>query len=230
MKRAVSFSPAELCQGDGMQKPILFAAALATLGTLAGSALSAAPPAGAWEIGPVIRGKNYSHRMPLHPDSGRAGPSFDIPGPTAANGHVHYVTVPTGSLLGAKRIVLTYSIEAAPGTRFVPQESPNLPATLSLYFQRTGDGWTVRQPDWRWYAPTSRTVPLAIGTHTISIGLDEDWVAMTGPGAYANPAGFRAALAETARVGFVFGSARGRGHGVYATGPARFTIRDFRVE
>ena len=210
-----------------MHKPILFAVALAAV---AGTASAAAPPASEWEIGPVIRGKNYSYRMPLRPDEGRSGPSFAIPGPTKANGHVHYVTVPTRPLAGARAIVLRYRIDAAPGTRFVPQESPELPATLSLYFQRAGDGWTTRQPDWRWYAPTARTMPLKPGTYIVRIGLDEDWIAMTGPGAHANPRGFHAALAQTARVGFTFGSEGGRGHGVYATRPASFTILDFRVE
>lgn len=197
---------------------------------IASPAGAAGPPADAWEIGPVIRGKNYSRGMPLRPSVSRAGPSFEIPGPTAADGHVHYLTIATRPLEGARRIVLRYRIDAGPGTRFVPQESPQLPATLSLYFQRAGDGWTMRQPDWRWYAPTNRTVLLAPGTHTVSIGLDEDWIAMTGPAAHANPRGFRAALAETARIGFVFGSEGGRGHGVFATAPARFTILDFRVE
>lgn len=205
----------------------LFAAAFSLL---AGAALAAGPPAEMWEIGPVIRGKNYSYRMPLRPEPSRAGPSFEIPSPSAADGHVHYVTVPTRPLAGARRITLTFRIDAAPGTRFVPQESPELPAILSLYFQRAGDGWTRRQPDWRWYAPNDRVVRLRPGTHTVSVGLDEDWIAMTGPGAHANPRGFRAALEETARVGFVFGSPAARGHGVYATAPARFTILDFRVE
>lgn len=205
-----------------------FSAAAAAL--LATAAFAAGPPASVWEIGPIIRGKNYSHRMPLRPSETRHGPSFPIPGPTAADGHVHYVTVPTRPLEAARRITLTYRIDAAPGTRFVPQESPQLPATLSLYFQRAGDGWTMRQPDWRWYAPANRTMPLRPGTHTISIGLDEDWIAMTGPSAHQNRRGFAEALAETQRVGFVFGSEGGRGHGVYATAPARFTILDFRVE
>lgn len=211
-----------------MRKLALVAMASAAL--LSSPAIGGGPPAEAWEIGPIIRGKNYSQRMPLRPDDSRAGPSFAIPGPTAAQGSVHYLTVPTGPLRGARAIVLTYRIDAAPGTRFVPRESPQLPATLSLYFQRAGDGWTVSQPDWRWYAPANRTMLLRPGTYTVRIGLDEDWVAMTGPGAHANPRGFAEALAATARVGFVFGSEGGRGHGVYATAPARFTILDFRVE
>lgn len=215
-----------------MHRTLLAAAAFAVTAAalLATAAFAGGPRADQWEIGPIIRGKNYSYRMPLRPSDTRAGPSFEIPGPTAAAGHVHYVTVPTRPLEGARRITLTYRIDAAPGTRFVPQESPQLPATLSLYFQRAGDGWTTRQPDWRWYAPTNRTMPLRPGTHTVSIGLDEDWIAMMGPAAHANPRGFAAALAETRRVGFTFGSEGGRGHGVYATAPARFTILDFRVE
>lgn len=212
-----------------MRHLALLAAASASL--LAGAAIAAGPPAAAWEIGPVIRGKNYSVNMPLRPEDTRAGPSFAIPGPTRADGHVHYVTIPTRPLEGARRITLKYRIDAAPGTRFVPQEFPEEQATLSLYFQRAGDGWTRRQPDWRWYAPAGRTMPLRPGTHTVSIGLDEDWTAMTGPGAHANPRGFAKALAETARVGFTFGvDYGGRGHGVFATAPARFTILDFRVE
>ena len=164
---------------------------------VATASTAAAPPADAWEIGPIIRGKNYSYRMPLRPEASRAGPSFEIPGPTAAAGHVHYLTIPTRPLEGARAITLRYRIDAAPGTRFVPQESPHLPATLSLYFQRAGDGWTTRHPDWRWYAPANRTMPLRPGTHTVRIALSEDWVAMTGPGAHANRRGFAEALADT---------------------------------
>lgn len=230
MKHAVSQAAVSPVYDRFMHRTLLTVAAAAAAVLTASTAAAAGPPADAWEIGPIIRGKNYSYRMPLHPNEERAGPSFAIPGPTAAQGHVHYLTVPTRPLRGARRITLTYRIDAAPGTRFVPQESPQLPATLSLYFQRAGDGWTMRQRDWRWYAPANRTMPLRPGTHTVRIGLDEDWVAMTGPGAHANRRGFAEALADTARVGFVFGSEGGRGHGVYATAPARFTILDFQVE
>lgn len=215
-----------------MHRILLAAAALSATAAalLLSAALAATPPASSWEIGPIIRGRNYSVNMPLRPSDTRAGPSFDIPGPSKADGHVHYLTVATRPLAGARRITLTYRIDAAPGTRFIAQETPQYPATLSLYFQRAGDSWTMRQPDWRWYAPTNRTMPLLPGKHTVSIGLDENWIAMTGPAAHANPRGFAAALADTHRIGFVFGSEGGRGHGVYATAPARFTILDFRVE
>ena len=123
-------------------------------------------PASQWEIGPIIRGRDYSRGMALRPEQARAGPSFIIPGPNAANGHVHYVTLPTRPLKGASRITLTYRIDAPPETRFVPQESPQLQATLSLYFQRAGDSWTLRQPDWPLVrAHQSRRTACARHTH-----------------------------------------------------------------
>jgi hypothetical protein len=48
--------------------------------------------------------------------------------------------------------------------------------------------------------------------------------------ARTNPAAFRAALAEADQVGFVLGGGDGYGHGVFATGPARIVVTDFRVE
>jgi hypothetical protein len=73
-------------------------------------------------------------------------------------------------------------------------------------------------------------MPLAPGTYRVSIALDEPWVAMMGGTAADLPAAFAAARADAINVGFVFGSASGRGHGVYATGPARFTVLDFRID
>ena len=43
------------------------------------------------------------------------------------------------------------------------------------------------------------------------------------------PEQFARAKDEAAVVGFVLGSSGGRGHGVYATGPARFTVLDFTI-
>ena len=54
----------------------LIAAASAVLA--ASAAIAAGPPADAWEIGPIIRGKNYSQRMPLRPDESRAGPASEL--------------------------------------------------------------------------------------------------------------------------------------------------------
>lgn len=183
-----------------------------------------------WAIGPIIRGENYSYRMPAFMRPARGGASFDFPYPTAQAGHVHYITTPTRPLAGAQSITIRYRIDAQPGVRFVPEEHPDRTATMSLYFQRAGDRWTMRTPHHRWYAPGSKAVPLRPGTHEVTIRMDEPWIAMTGGDSNSLPRAYAQALAQTTRVGFVFGSAGGRGHGVFATGPARFTLLDFRID
>ncbi len=216
-----------------MKKPVFLTALAALLATPIAipAALHAAGPAvGEWAIGPIIRGRNYSVNMPLTMSEGRAGPTFTFPGPTRADGHVHYVTAPVQSLEGARRITLRYRIDAAPGVRFVQQETQAPTGTLSLYFQRRGDRWSARTPRHRWYSPAGRDVPLRPGTHTVSISLDEPWIAIMGGNNRDFPSEFRAALAEAHQVGFTFGGDSGRGHGVYATGPACFTVLDFRIE
>jgi hypothetical protein len=60
--------------------------------------------------------------------------------------------------------------------------------------------------------------------------LDGNWTAVQRSSARNNPAAFRAAIAASDQVGFVLGGGDGYGHGVTATGPARLTILDFRVE
>mgnify|MGYP000341923481 CR=1 FL=1 len=213
---------------------ILAVTSVALLGT--GLAVAPVAPAAAqsvrstWSIGPVVRGKNSSYRMPATMQDTARGAVFDFPYPSPAAGHVHYVTTATRPLAGAKRITMRYRIDAARGVRFVPEEDPQNTATLSLYFQRAGDRWTMRTPRYRWYSPANRLVPLTPGTHEVAIDMDEEWIAMTHEKRSAIPQDFRMATARAGTIGFTFGSASLRGHGVYATGPARFTLLDFRVE
>lgn len=213
-----------------MNKIAPIALALATVLSPLPASAGEGPAAEQWDIGPVIKGRNYSVNMPRTMFETREGPAFEFPHATKADGHVHYVTVPVRSLEGARGITMTYRIDADRDVRFIAQESPDREATMSLYFQRAGDRWTKKYPRHRWYAPTSRTMPLAPGTHTVSISFDEPWIAMMGGDNRAYPREFDAALANTVRVGFVFGSEGGRGHGVYATGPARFIVLDFRID
>ncbi|WP_390478438.1 hypothetical protein [Altererythrobacter sp. MTPC7] len=193
-----------------------------------------------WEIGPVIRGKSRSPGMPLRPtqqgSANAGGWSFDFPYPRPQAGHVHYVTAPASAmqvdLADARRITMTYRIDAAPGTQFHPQEYPGTPATLSLYFQVRGDNWSGRDQYRfaRWYSPADKVVRLRPGTHTVSIDLDDNWAAVTAFTRDRAPGEFRRSLENAARIGFTLGGKGGRGHGVYATGPARFTVLDFRTE
>lgn len=213
------------------RRSILAGACLALLA--APVALAAASAGDGWEIGPVIRGKNYSPGMPPAPRPTRTGWSFDFPAPDAAAGHVHYVTFRPGSLAGKSRIVARYRVDAAPGTRFVPQEIPKLPAAISLYLQRRGDTWTARgaYEHYRWYAPAASVKVIAPGVHEIDVRLDDpEWISVKAKTSGSVPGAMQAAVDDVDRVGLTFGAlGDGRGHGVFATAPARFTLVSFRI-
>lgn len=201
---------------------------------IGGVALSAAELSdGIWEIGPVIGARNYSQGMPPAPVPQGRGWYFDFPSPRTGGGSVHYITTPTGSLDGARRIVVRYRIEAPRGAQFVAEQTPNFPATVSLYLQRGGDGWSGRRgfEFYRWYAPnpTMRELAPGIGEMTVSLS-DPGWISVQGRAASEFPRQFAEALSDSGRVGLVFGSRQARGHGVYATAPARFRMESFRIE
>lgn len=214
-----------------MNKTALSAAAAAACLATAVAAFAAAP-ADDWEIGPIIRGKNYSVGMPLRPDPAPNGWAFDFPEGSAAAGHVHYVTFRPGAIAAKSRVVVRYRVDARPGTRFVAQQKPGTPATVSLYFQRRGDDWNAKgaYQYYRWYAPTATVRDIAPGTHEMSVRLDDPlWISVLGQTAAANPGALEDAVSDIDRIGLVFGSSSARGHGVFATGPARFTLLSFRV-
>ena len=214
----------------------------ATILTLTLAALGGAAPApaaaaavqtaepGEWTIGPIVRGRNYSRGMPLHPTPRRGG-GFVIDLPEAP-GSVHYVTFRHGSLAGKRRIVMRYRIEAAPGVRIVPRTNPAQASMITPFFQRSGDNWSARGPyeAYRWYATFATQSQLRPGTFEMVAPLNGNWTAVERSSARTNPEGFRDALANADQVGFVLGGGDGYGHGVYATGPARLIVTEFRVE
>ena len=192
----------------------------------------AAGPGAAWEIGPVIRGRNYSVGMPAHPTPVGRGWYFDFPYPSVDAGHVHYVTFNHGPMRAKSKIVVRYRIDAAQGVRFNPRQATGTPAAVSLFVQRRGDNWRAKgeYENYRWYAPAQTVRELAPGVGEIVVSLhDPEWLSVMGKPAGSNPAAFRDAIADAERVGLVFGSSAARGHGVYATGPARFTLLSFRI-
>jgi hypothetical protein len=183
-----------------------------------------------WTIGPIIDGRDYSRGMKLHPTPDPGGAwHIDLP---RVPGSVHYVTFRHGPLAGRTRIVMRYRIDADPGVRIVPATAPNLPSVISLYFQRGGDDWSGegRFEAYRWYATFASQSPVAPGVHEMIAALDGNWTAVERSSARNNRVAFRAALAAADRVGFVLGGGTGYGHGVQATGRARLTMLDFRVE
>lgn len=207
--------------------------AAATLGTLAiATTAMATTEASAWQIGPIIKGRNYSVGMPLNPTPTRDGMAIDFPYPSEDAGHVHYVTFDPGSLTGKSRIVMRYHIDAARDARFVPRQFPDRAATISLFFQRRGDTWTARgkYDFYRWYAPPESTRELAPGSYEMTVRLDDPrWNSVMSSWASDKRVAFTDALAEAGSIGFVLGSVGGWGHGVYATGPARLTVTQFEI-
>ena len=126
-------------------------------------------------------------------------------------------------------MTIRYRVDALPRTRFVAQES-GANGTFGLAFQRAGDNWSAkgRYETYRWYSPV--IVPLEPGVHTFKARLDDPrWKAVMSTTAASNPAAFAAALAQTESVSLTFGGPGGRGHGVYATAPATFTILHFSI-
>src|SRR5690606_3122598 len=106
-------------------------------------------------------------------------------------------------------------------------------ATGSLVLQRKGDRWTARgaYERYRWYAPPETAQALSPGVHEIAISLnDPQWGSGYGKKAAHNRDAVIATLANMDNIGLVFGSQGGRGHGVFATAPARFTLLDFTIE
>jgi hypothetical protein len=183
-----------------------------------------------WTIGPIIDGRDYSQRMPLHPTPNAGGAwHIDLP---RAPGSVHYVTFRYGSLGGKTRILMRYRVDADPGVRIVPATGPNLPSVITLYFQRSGDDWSGNGPfeAYRWYATFASQMPVTPGEHEMVAPLDANWTAVGKSTARNNPAAFRAAIEAADQVGFVLGGGTGYGHGVFATGRARLTMLEFRVE
>lgn len=220
-----------------IKRPILVLGFAAALFSAAGFSIAASghSPAAAvnpanWEIGPVIRGENYSHGTPPSPSAVRGGGfGFTIP---RDPGSVHYVTFPHGPLTGKTRISLRYRIDAEAGVEIKPITAPQLPSILTLYFQRGGDDWSGRgaREAYRWYATFASVMPLTAGEHTVSAPLDGNWTAVERSSARNNPRAFAGAKAQAERVGFVLGGGDGYGHGVFATGKARLVVLDFKVE
>lgn len=197
------------------------------------AALQALDP-GNWEIGPVIGGRNYSRSMPAHPSASEDGSAWviEMPQPDVEAGSVHYVTMPSGSLLDKTLVRMRFRVEAGEGVKIEPRTRPGAPAILTLYFQRQGDDWSARgaYEAFRWYATFASHRPIQVGEYTVEARFDQNWTAVLGSSREKNLAAFEDALAGAARIGFVLGGGDGYGHGVYATGPARLVVTAFEVE
>ena len=189
-------------------------------------AMAVAPfPASAWEVGPVINGRNYS-RGPLRPSPSGAGLTVAI-GPQA---EPHYVTFRHGSLRGKRQIRLRFRVEGPRGAIIYGAKcSTGSPSGVTLFFQREDDDWTT--DGGRWWA-TFATVSLngPMGETEIVAPLDGRWTSVVAMTAANSPNEFAAAKAYAGRVGFTFANCQGFGHGARATMPVRFVVTRFQVQ
>jgi hypothetical protein len=120
---------------------------------------------------------------------------------------------------------LRYRIDADPGVSFVASEGGGMAIGPTLYFQRSGDDW---QADGRrWFAAFATPAPMKAGESEIIASFDQNWTSTETMSRAKNPQAFADALADTVRLGFVFGGGNGYGHGAYATGKAKFTLLEF---
>jgi hypothetical protein len=178
-----------------------------------------------WFAGPLIDGHNSSSVMTVD-----ATGSFVFP--TSPPG-VHYVTEASPSLKGKTKLVMRYRTEADAGVTFHPVTDPTGVAMgPTLYLQRSGDKW--QKDGWRWWA-TRYTTRLAPGEFVIEVPLrPEAWTSVETMTGLNNPDMLALAILNAGRIGFTFGGGAdpnaGYGHGVCASGLAKFILLDFHAE
>src|SRR5688572_9270107 len=151
---------------------------LAACGDVAPAKAAVPTDPAAWTIGPIVRGRNYSQGVPLHPVPRRGGFwHIDLP---RAPGSVHYVTFRHGPLAGKRRIVLRYRLEADPGVHLLAASDGKSGSMITLYFQRSGDNWSGRGrfETYRWYATFATQAPIRPGSHEMVAPLDGPWTAV----------------------------------------------------
>lgn len=181
-------------------------------------------PASAWEIGPVIKGRNYSPGL-QRPSLFANGWGFAI-GPRSGP---HYVTFPHGSLRGKRQIRMRFRVDGPRGAIIHGAKcAPGSPSAVTLYFQRQGDNWATDGERW-WAQFASVSLNGPTGERQIVAPLNGPWRSVLTMTAASHPAQFARAKAEAGRVGFTFANCEGLGHGARASQPVRFVVTDFRV-
>jgi len=177
-------------------------------------------PASTWEIGPVIRGKNYSVAMPLTPAAHDDGVSFDF-GPGQSP---HYVTQAAQPLTGKHLIRLRFRTEGSP---IIGSKCGS--GTATVYLEKRGNDWA--HDGGRWWATFSSVTLGEPGAYEIVAPLDGPWTSVSTMTATASPAEFQAAKDTASRIGFTLGNCEGFGHGITtSTGTARVVVTYFGVE
>lgn len=165
----------------------------------------------AWTIGPIINGVNYSERMPLHPSS-----PWQFTFPVGSGGPDYIYTPAAGGLTGFMHVRLEFDISDGDGP-FHPTDSGG-PGVVRLYIESQYNDWV--SANGRFW---SEATQLSAGHHVMDIALDPaHWTNVYGQ---HDAAGFAAALAAPANVGFTFGGSFN--HGVWSEDAAIFHLIDY---
>lgn len=181
-------------------------------------------PVRVWEIGPIIKDRNYSRGL-FRPSEFKDGWGFVI-SPTR---EPHYVTFRHGSLTGKKLIKMRFRVEGPKGAIIHGAKCPTRSrSAVTLYFQSRGDNW--RSDGARWWASFAKVKLRGPMAETeIVAPLDARWTSVYSQNAQKNPREFAAAKRHADRVGFTFANCEGYGHGARATAPVRFVVTSFQV-
>lgn len=219
-----------------------FSAALVALaiGTVAAAASPAWQPsmrAADWHWrfspgmhGPVQAGKGWSFAFPFY-----AGPLPCATDQSCAGAH-YLATEALGPIAG-KALVATGWISARGNPAFEHRTEPgntgHAAAAFRFFIQAAGDD-CLCQDYGRWWS-NPRSVKLQPGAFRLAVGLaPRNWTSVFGHRGSSSPAaraGFAAALAHPARMGFAFGGGNYFSHGVNLRGgSARMTVTAVHIK
>lgn len=177
-------------------------------------------PKTAWVIGPVFSGQSLSKGMPSSPTEHGSGFYFDFP---VGSGSVNYVQkvkdLPRLSM--GQTLKIRFKIEGQ--GQFVAQDANASPiASLGFILQRKGDNLSGvgMYENYRWFSQAEFI--LKEGEFELSAIIDEH--SFGGVMGGKDPAVLLDVLRNLGSLGLCFGSAGGRGHGVFVSAPIRFTL------
>lgn len=199
-----------------------------------------------WEIGPVTMtehnwsrgyGDDYPTPSP-HPE----GFMLEMGGGVVTDGKIvdpgmepHAITCRFGPLAGKRQFRMKFRVEADPGTRIYGKGCPDQASYVSFYFEVPNATGTrnFSTDGQRWYSGNfARFAPLEGSCEGELVApIDDRWTSVMVMTAKTHPEKWQWALANSDRIGLVFGDCNGLAHGAGATpGKARFIVTEFAVE
>lgn len=140
---------------------------------------------------------------------------------------VHYVTSTAPAVTAGQTITMKFSL-AGSGKLIATQGDQ--PARVRLMLQQQGDTLTAEEEDKRWWSYAHIELTPVPGEFLLTATVQPDqWFQVFGHSGADRPGAFANCLLHLGNWGFTFGGMFA-GHGVYATGPVTFTLKQFSVQ